>query len=381
MGKLNLVVVDRDGEYVHSLLDYLMTEHAHQFLVSSYTEEKELASFLTEEEKTANCDLIVTSGDYYQQIKAKVKCMVILLDDGKSKIKEKVERAINKYQYGERIVADILKLYTEEIATQEEVLSDCDFFDNKGKAKIIGIYSPIGGVGKTTIAVGACIQSAWEGQTVFYLNLENTPTTPLYFRGEQEKNLANVLYYLKGNKNKLALQIESSKCVDPLYRVHYFKPPDSIIDFNEDVTIELRSLLQILKTSQQYERIFVDLSSEINKNNLAVLKACDALILVAQDNMTSVIKLKGLYKEIRILFSPEKSEELLKKCNLVLNKEFGVASGDVIAQNMPEVINNEKRVIARIPMVKHLVTLQEGLYKIDLNSGFGKAIHQLLLNF
>ena len=45
------------------------------------------------------------------------------------------------------------------------------------KTKLVSVYSPIGGAGKTTIAANACINCAREGMKVFYINLETIGST------------------------------------------------------------------------------------------------------------------------------------------------------------------------------------------------------------
>ena len=377
MGKLNLVLIDRDADYVNCLLDYLMSEQTHKFLVSAYTEETSLARFLAEETVKATDDIFLVSREFYEQVLHRVKGIVIFLDDEKSAVNQKDKgRTIYKYQYGDRLVAEVLKIFAEEGSVGYTFNTTYTSNAGQKKNRIMGIYSPIGGVGKTTIAVGACIQSAWEGKSVFYLNLENTATTPLYFQGEQKKNLSNILYFLKSKSANLPLQIEGAKCVDPFYKVHYFQPPDSIYDFTEDVSHELCRLLQELKTTKQYERIFIDFSCAINKNNLAVLRNCDDLLLVAEENQTSVVKIKCMLKELHLLLSREEEAELMERFNLVLNKSIPTAE-----VKTEELSINQKGVLARIPLVEDLTILQDGVCKLDLNSSFGKALYQLLLNF
>ncbi|MGI6588678.1 MAG: hypothetical protein ACOX2N_07925 [Peptococcia bacterium] len=367
MSRLKLMLVDRDIEYVNCLLNYLMSEQAEKFWVNSFTEESALDKFLAEE-KTV--DLVLTSSEFYEMLISKVQGLIILLDEDKETFKGNKCRMVEKYQYGDRLTTEIIKIYAEEVS---EVSISCSRNRIGQKTKIIGIYSPIGGVGTTTVAVGASIQSAWEGKNVFYLNLENTSSIPLYFTGQQGKNFAHVLYFLKEKRENLAWQIESAKCVDPTYKIHYFQSPDSIFDFNEDLSEELSLLLRELKFTKQYERIFVDLSSEINKNNLAVLRACDDLILVAQANMTSLVKIKCLCKELRLL---SEEEDIVERFNLVLNKDVPGAVREV-----EEISINQKGVVARIPWVENLTSLQGSVYRLDFNSSFGQAIYQLLLSF
>jgi cellulose biosynthesis protein BcsQ len=352
------------------LVDYLISFQAAKFSVNSFTEERYLLEYLQKCEKTP--DIVLASEDFYDKVRQNYQGLIIILVGGKTANISVACKTINKYQYGDRLVADIVKIYSEEGAVNSS-LSVQPL--NTKKTRIIGIYSPVGGVGKTTIAVGASIQSAWEGKNIFYLNLENMSSTPLYFTGEQNENLSQVLYFLKNKGKSLSLQIEGAKCVDPQYNINYFQPPDSILDFNEDVSEELTILLRELKGSNQYHRIFVDMSSEINRNNLAVLRACDDIILVAQQNMASTVKIKYMLNELQLIRARE-NWDIMDKFKLVINK---YALGSAI--DVDQITFDGQENLLKIPFVEGLTLIQGEVYRLDLNSSFGKAMHELLLNF
>jgi len=90
---------------------------------------------------------------------------------------------------------------------------------------VVAIYSPIGGSGKTTVAVNSAVHCAKKGLEVFYLNLENFQSTPLYFNCKKERNLSELLRCLKQGRN-VAAKIRQIKQKDADYGVHYFVPPE-----------------------------------------------------------------------------------------------------------------------------------------------------------
>jgi cellulose biosynthesis protein BcsQ len=378
MNKIALVIADEDKDYVSCLVDYIMCAHSAKFAVTSFTE---TASLLAHLEEGSNPPGIVLAGEEFvpllEQIAPEKRGLVIALS-GEGHTGS--ERAINKYQYGEKIVNEMLRIFVEEAEASLKASFRQTHAQQQQKTKIMAVFSPVGGVGKTTIAVGASVQTAWEGKNCFYLNLENMASTPLYFTGEQEENFSGILYYLKNNSKNLSLHLETAKCIDPVTKIAYYQPPDNIIDFKEDIAAELRLLLQGLKATGQYERIFVDMSSEINKNNLAVLQACDQIVLVAEQNMSSLLKIQKLFQDLRLL-ATRQGWDISEKFNLVLNK---VRRGDDIPDELEMQYVEEqyglygKGVMGRIPLVKGLTLFQEGLYRLDLNTEFGKVIYRLL---
>lgn len=187
MNKIALVIADEDKDYVSCLVDYIMCAHSAKFAVTSFTE---TASLLAHLEEGLNPPGIVLAGGKFipllEQIAPGKRGLVIVLC-GEGQIGDR--RAINKFQFGEKIVSEMLRIFAEEASLEYSFRQTL----THQKTKIMAVFSPVGGVGKTTIAVGASVQTAWEGKNCFYLNLENMASTPLYFTGEQEENFSGIL--------------------------------------------------------------------------------------------------------------------------------------------------------------------------------------------
>lgn len=389
MSKIELLIADDDQDYVHCLVEYIMCEHAARFTVTSFTEAAAFFRFLEEGIKPPDVLLAgIPFAPLVEKVPPEKRGLVLVLSGEKQAESAGVAgndlggfgRQIYKYQYGEKIISQVLRLLAEESADSAAVAREYSFRDERRATKVVGFFSPVGGAGKTTLAVGASIQTAWEGKNCFYLNLENMASTSLYFAGEQEENLSGVLYYLKNKAPHLSLQLEKAKCLDPATKIAYYQPPDSILDFKEDISAELKALLQELRASGQYERIYVDLSAEINKNNLTVLRACDRIVLPVEQNMTSLLKLRKLYRELQLLTSRE-GWDITEKILVVLNKYKRPDQEEKEAEyhDMEEEFRLlGKGGLLKIPLVNDLTLCQEGRYRLDLNSDFGKALYEVL---
>lgn len=387
MQKIKLLIADDDQDYVNCLVDYIMFYHGTKFTVTSFTEGAAFSRFLEEGVNPPDIMLVGSALASLVEIVTKEKRGLVLVLSGEKQTENAdmtgdgfagLGPRIYKYQYGEKIISEVFRLLAEE--TSVSAAREYSFRDERRATKVIGFFSPAGGVGKTTLAVGASIQTAWEGKSCFYLNLENMASTPLYFTGKQEENLSGVLYYLKNKAPNLSLQLEKAKCLDPVTKIAYYQPPDSIIDFKEDIAAELKALLQELRAGGQYERIYVDLSSEINKNNLTVLRACDRIVLLAEQNMTSLLKLRKMYRELQLLTSRE-GWDVTERMLVVLNKYKRPDNEEKEAElheTEEECRMLGKGVLLKIPLVNDLTLFQEGRYRLDLNTDFGKALYEVL---
>src|SRR6185437_14889754 len=153
-------------------------------------------------------DILLIQPDlFHENLNLGEKSMIFFLQENVQK-REDSEQFVFKYQPLNKIISNVLSVYYERHSTFTGVA-------RKGiKTKVISVYSPIGGVGKTTVSVNMCKQLALKGSKVFYLNLEFLNTTSLYFKSPEDLPSLQVLYYLKARPEQLLSKIESLKKFD-----------------------------------------------------------------------------------------------------------------------------------------------------------------------
>ena len=136
------------------------------------------------------------------------------------------EEGLNPYQSGHKIAREILKK-KEAWHLNEEILN---FGGQSGEW--VSVYSPIGGVGKSTLAMGLADVLA-QKKKVLFLSLEGPSAWPLYFQYPLAYNLSDFFYcFLMGNKEKWIKQIK-----EMTYRqkngVYFLSPclyPDDLLE-------------------------------------------------------------------------------------------------------------------------------------------------------
>ncbi len=368
MSKLHIVIADPDEAFVDGLLRYLLTNHAERFEVSSFTEKTYLYHYLSSGQ--AKADMLLIHPRLLDEKVPWEGIKTVLLEEEESEDTNTPKGLkIAKYQCGDQFVNRIMELYSQEN------LRGLPPWIGQQKTKTIVVYSPAGGVGKTTVAMGLCIQAAWEGKSVFYLNLEDLASTELYLAGEHEQSLSNVLLYLREEKKNLARKIEEAKTTDPQYKIHYFQPPANVLDYHEDLSGELRKLVKELVAVKQYDRIIIDLSSSLHSNNLAMLEACDEVLVVCTPDMTVSVKIKLLLNELEAI-TCRSGLNILEKTSFLLNKYEPLAS--LTVENQYYIAAQG---LLKIPKVDDLLVPYGEKYRIDMNSAFGTAMYQLMLRF
>ncbi|WP_432663219.1 AAA family ATPase [Wukongibacter baidiensis] len=365
MAKLHLIIADMDEAYVESIANYITNNHSQRFQVTCFTKQDFLFDYFSKNKK--KIDILLLCPEWYtDSFPDEMVNTPIILSRGIFDMEINDWDVINKYQKGDRLVSNIIDCFAERNPNKYCIV------DGEKGTKVVAIYSPIGGCGKTSIAIGLGIKAAEGGKTVFYLNLEDIQSTPYYFNCETRQNFSNMLYYIKENKKNITMKIEGIRNTDFQYNIHYFSPPDNIMDLNETSPDEIKSLLYELKISNNYDLIVVDMSSDIDERNLSTLKSSDQIILVNPHDSLAMMRVDCFMKELDI-FSKRNKVDLLEKITIALNK-YG-------ANNTPRVKTlklNGKSKEVKIPMVHEPITVHNSNYSKELKSKYREGIDNLL---
>ncbi len=365
MTRLKLVIADTDEAYVENIAGYFMLNYSQRFQVCSFTDKTYLIEYLSNESNKTDV-LLIGSELYSDEIPQGNVTTVILLESERSNNESKEHYSIDKYQQGDKIANDIYNIYAQR--------DDAEVISVKGEksTKIVAVYSPIGGSGKTTIATSCAIHCAQNGLGIFYLNLEDFQSTGLFCDCKRGKNLSNVLYYIKENSKNLQLKIEAAKCIDSEYKLHYFCPPESLLDLQECKPEELKALIGEFKSMSQYDIVFVDMSSSFDDKNIAVLDASDEILLVLPQDAVSDIKIDLFSNEMDIL-KERKGIDFSDRINLVLNKY-----NSYMALEVETVCVCGNSIEYYIPAVPGMMAIKGNNRLMDLQGHFTESIDELI---
>ncbi|MGE5630278.1 MAG: hypothetical protein ACM3TR_04175 [Caulobacteraceae bacterium] len=290
MGKLGLVIADIDENYVRGLINYIEAANSRDFQVSSFTQLNSFQNFLS---KNKLSDIILVCPEFYEEtaLKTEAKLVVILFPGVLDKEYPGCE-TVNKYQTGEKIISNIFYLYSK-VNPDEVHISNCE-----KRAKVVGIYSPAGGTGKTTIAASLSSHCVEQGLSSFYLNFENIQSTEIFFDCSSERSLSYVFYYLKEKDKNLTFKIDGVKCLDTSSGVQYFTPPQSPLELDEVAPDELEQLLHQLKRTGKYDFVFIDMSSAFDTKNIRLMQLCDQVIAVYTQDLSAKHKFRTLVNNL-----------------------------------------------------------------------------------
>ena len=211
---------------------------------------------------------------------------------------------IYKYQTGGKILEEILT-HCEEVYTGREL-----FFASPGRknGKVIGVFSPVHRVGKTSYALHLGEKLAGE-ENVLYLNLELYGGLGGHFeRGGQ--TLEDVLYYARQEKSNLGFIL--TKAVRQRGKLDYLLPLPVSEDIKSIRGEEWLNLLSQILSQSLYDTIILDIDEGI-RDVYEVLKICTKVYLLADDSVYSQAKIEQFERELSLLGYHEVLEKIERK--------------------------------------------------------------------
>lgn len=346
MAKINIVMADSDELYLNKITNYLL-EKASDFEICSFTSKESMIKFITD--KGNKIDVIAFSEDLLNDAisAANISVKILLTDGSYTDIKD--FEILNKYQKAEKFVNDIRMIYADKTGHIEAVKTG-----NKN-TKIVGVYSPVGGCGKTTISIALAMAIAKRGNRVFYFNCEVINSTTDLFNNAPSGNMSEVYLAMKTKGANAELKIIANKYEDPTTNITYINPAESTLELNELSISELKSLTEILGKISQFDVVIVDFDSSFDERKMEILSVCDDILMPFSPDLLSINKMSVLMNEFRI---HRNLRELFNKIHLVVNKFDTHKSIELQNSN----ITNHKEIEASIPISSMFYDLRNLAY-------------------
>lgn len=196
-----------------------------------------------------------------------------------------------------------------------------------GSTPILGIVSPLGGSGKTTIAMNMAKQLGVLGLKVFYLNLETVNSSALFPSGSvgMEGSFSRLLYDMKAAQEPIS---GSDLSVTPYIIRHHvlkcdsFEPNFNVKEMAEMTREDTALLLNSLVSSNHYDVIVVDTEEYMEEQMQAVLEQAGLLIWVLLDDLISVHK-SGVWIDQLEQRHPALFESVRRRSTFIVNRFTG----------------------------------------------------------
>ena len=208
---------------------------------------------------------------------------------------------IKKHQRISSIVSTILERYSKVSGSRHGLGS--------GQAKITAVWSPAGGVGKTTVAMAYALSNTYEGRDVFYLNLENFSSVPGLF-SEKGKSISCIFEMLESHEGDVKMLTQGISCRDS--GITYLCGPDNFDDMCILSSENVREL--IAACAELADELVIDLSCICDIRTKESFDIADKVLIVMDSTIVSEVKLAQFMSQNNVF------ESIKEKVLFIANK-------------------------------------------------------------
>ncbi len=247
-----LAICDVEQTYAYRLMEFLNKKEKNPFIIRAFTTVEELMTFDAEQEIEI---LLISENAMDERIRGSNVHHVIVLSCSRERAECLCEKAIYKYQSSEHILEEVMCYYAEQTAENRE------FFLLQKEAKIIGVYSPIKRILKTSFAL-TLGQILAKEKRVLYVNLEGYAGFETLMDRQYEADLADLLYYISQENRNTEMKLRS--IVQSIEGLDYIPPVSSPLDLHCVSTEDWMVFLREISHCNLYDTIILDIGESLN---------------------------------------------------------------------------------------------------------------------
>lgn len=300
---MKILLADTDRDYVSMFVRSIQLSQHKDFTFSIITDLEEIAG--QNPIDFARYDALVLSSDFYDKLpEVSEETIVLLWSESEASMEHEEVQCVYKYLPISRLIDEIKtcmersgRVWLRKSAAE----TDC---------RVIAVYSASGGIGKTTVSSGLSGLLTAAGYRVFYLNMESIPGQSNLDNRDQQK-FCRILYHLRKNE---ADEIRSLWFKDAELGVTTFMPPEHIGEWEEYSREDVKSLIQHLRATGQYDCIIADLDSIVSDRIAGAIDCSDDLLWLAREDAIGQNKEGFAHRALsRRLHEPEKLNRICKR--------------------------------------------------------------------
>ena len=299
MKKKILALYDSEKDYLESLARYLKSREEMTFSLHTYTEAEKLVTAAKKEPIEV---LLVAESDFTYEIAGLETGSTLLLNESGT-IREAGIRNINKYQKAENIWRELMESYADMLTDEKAQLT------GRGKAKLIGLYSPIRRCLQTSFAL-TLGQVLAEQKKTLYISFEHYAGWNRLLDKNVRGDLAALLYFAGEQGEKFFCRMQSMTLkVGELYYIPPAYAGQNLIYVKAQ---EWQKLLQKIAETGGYEYIILDLSESI-QGTFEMLRMCDRIYTIVREDEQAIAKLTQYEELLRAYEFEDVLEKTRKK--------------------------------------------------------------------
>lgn len=280
-----MAVYDVEPSYADRFADFTNQKEKVPFTVVAFTSVEALREYA----KTHTIEiLLISNGVPKETVKEIPAAQVVVLAEGEAVPAEDEYPSVYKYQSSDSIIREVLAHYCEQPRSASRVLLG-------KKAKLLGVYSPIGRCLKSSLA-WTMGQQLGKNSKVLLLSLDEYSGFSKLLGEEPQADLSDAFYFCQQETcsfMRISSMIYTWGNLDYIPPVRY---PEDLGQVKED---DLVDLIGRIAAEGGYEIIVVDAGNSA-RQAIPMLELCDVIYMPVKDDCVSAAKLEEFTEHLEV---------------------------------------------------------------------------------
>lgn len=307
--RIKLAILERDINYIDRIRSVFNMRFADKIEILSYTDAKTALAAL----EKYKVDVFL-AGDEYEISMEDIpkRCGFAYFVEEPSLERLRGQETVCKFQQAEIMYKQILNLYAEKFQGVIGKIGDA-------KTVILWFASAGGGCGSSSAAAAAAVHFARNQKKVLYLELDEFGDAGLFFHGNGQTDMDDLIIAAKSKKKNIQLKLESSVRRDEQYGVCFFAAPPLALDINEIVEEDIAFLMEEIRKSGIYDIVIVDRKLSLGALGRQLWKEANRVVLVTDGSETGNCHLNRAIEGMKTL-AGQSEDYWMEKLLLLYNR-------------------------------------------------------------
>lgn len=187
-----------------------------------------------------------------------------------------------KYQRVSNIYKEIIREYADKAGYSAD-------FDNSKNTGILAVYSPVGGSGKTTIALTVASKLVSQGKAVLFISAEQLNSS-LCLNAKREDGVTALVEAVADERVNFELKVKGimKSGVNGMYYLEGF---DRIVDYSAVTGDEFAEVLNRIRRGGFCNVVVVDMESNLDSISRSVIETADKVLVVEKAGELPAVKM------------------------------------------------------------------------------------------
>lgn len=265
---ISIAIADSNKEYVERLLEVL--QQYDELTIHIYTNWEKLQSAMGKR----HFDVVLFDPDMTEEKMSfpGAKLPVCLYSDGTRNAGLYTETVkVIKYQRISSIYKEVIREYAEKAGYSAD-------FDHSQSTSVVAVYSPVGGSGKTTIALALASQLTSRGKTVLFVSLEQLDSS-FCMNPKTEEGLVTLVEAAADERVNFELKVKGT-IKQGLNNMFYVEGFERLADYDAITAEEMSGVINKIRRCGVCDAVVVDMENSLNPVGKALVELADSVLVV-----------------------------------------------------------------------------------------------------